>query len=116
MRLWSAVLWRCKAANSLSGSADVGGTKNKLREIVPQRYTSVMRHLITRMVAIARASATANADIYEWRDANGNWDFTNLLVNVPAAQQPDARVIVTALPASEAAPAAASAPAGSAAH
>jgi hypothetical protein len=40
--------------------------------------------------------AAAHADIYEWRDANGNRHFTNLLTNVPAAQQPDARVIVTA--------------------
>lgn len=85
--------------------------KNKLREIVPRRYTSIMRQVATLMVALACVSATANADIYEWRDANGNRHFTNSLVNVPAAQQPDARVIVTALPASESAPVVASAPA-----
>jgi hypothetical protein len=41
--------------------------------------------------------AAAHADIYEWRDANGHRHFTNLLINVPAAQQPDARVVVVAL-------------------
>src|SRR5262245_16885556 len=55
-----------------------------------------MRHFLLLSVLFGCVSAAARADIYEWRDANGNRHFTNSLVNVPAAQQADARVIVTA--------------------
>lgn len=71
-------------------------TENQLRESVPQRYTSFMRHAVIITTLLWWVAATAHADIYEWRDANGNRHFTNSLVNVPAAQQPDARVVVTA--------------------
>ena len=53
------------------------------------------------LAIVLSAGTTAHADIYEWRDANGNRHFTNLLINVPAAQQPDARVVVTATAPSE---------------
>lgn len=55
-----------------------------------------MRHIVVMAIVLGCVTATAHADIYEWRDANGNRHFTNSLVNVPAAQQPDARVVVTA--------------------
>jgi hypothetical protein len=53
------------------------------------------------LATVLSVGAAAHADIYEWRDANGNRHFTNLLINVPAAQQPDARVVVTATAPSE---------------
>lgn len=66
-----------------------------------------MRQVIALLFGLACAGATAHADIYEWRDANGNRHFTNSLLNVPAAQQPAARVVVTALPPSASSPPAA---------
>lgn len=70
-----------------------------------------MRYLTLAAMVLGSMGATARADIYEWRDANGNRHFTNALVNVPAAQQPTARVIVTAVAPSETSAPAASAPA-----
>lgn len=69
-----------------------------------QRYTSLMRHTVVIALVLFCASSIVRADIFEWRDASGNRHFTNSLANVPAAQQLDARVLVTATAVSEAAP------------
>lgn len=58
-------------------------------------------------VGLALLSTPLRAEIYEWRDAQGNRHFTNNMVNVPEAHQAEARVIATgtaALPSAEAAP------------
>ena len=60
-----------------------------------------MHHAVVLAILLWGFGATAHADIYEWRDANGNRHFTNLLIIVPTAQQPDARVVVTATAPSE---------------
>jgi hypothetical protein len=60
-----------------------------------------MHFAVVLAIVLWALGAAARADIYEWRDANGNRHFTNLLINVPTAQQPDARVVVTATAPSE---------------
>src|SRR5215467_11617067 len=73
--------------------------------------TLSVRIAIAFCVLLARD--VSRADIYEWRDADGNRHFTNNMVNVPDAQQSAAKVIVTGIqsppaqeigPTSEAAP------------
>jgi hypothetical protein len=59
--------------------------------------------IVTRFtvgVAVLFAAIASRADIYEWRDADGNRHFTNNMVNVPEGNQSSAKVIVTGVPSS----------------
>lgn len=76
-----------------------------MRERASRRYTSLMANVLLLATVLLLTSATVRADIYEWRDENGNRHFTNSLVNVPKAQRDDAQVIVTATTPTDASPA-----------
>jgi hypothetical protein len=55
--------------------------------------------MILRVFAwLALLSAPLRADIYEWRDAQGNRHFTNDMVNVPEVHQARVKVIATGVP------------------
>ncbi len=57
-----------------------------------------MRHLWLAVPLFLMLAVSASAEIYEWRDADGNRHFTNSMSQVPSEQQGGVRVVVAERP------------------